>query len=91
MFVGKSIPEDDWGRVNIPKWLVTKTGSFVAIAMDTKRIEYDGMISNIKELYPEVYFNSKIDNNDFIGPLGIAYAHRIMAGQVKLEVTARKV
>ena len=59
--------------------------------MDIKRIDYDGMISSIKELYPEVYFNSKMDNNDFIVVLGIAYAHRIMAGQVKLEVTAYKV
>ena len=92
MFIGESEPEDDWGKVKIPEWLMAKAKSgLVAIAMNINETDYEQMISSIKDLYPDVYFNSTIDTNDFIGALGIAYAHRIMAGQVQLEVTVRQV
>lgn len=77
-----------WGRVRLPSWLATNTGSaLTTITMEMGVTGYQKMMAWIKDLYPDIYSNNKISTDDFIGALGIAYAHRIMAGNVSLEVT----
>lgn len=83
-----AIKRQKWGRVKLTSWLATNTGvPLIRISMEIDANGYQKMMNWIKELYPDVYDNNKISNNDFIGALGVAYAHRIMAGTVPIEVT----
>lgn len=77
-----------WGRVRLPSWLATNTGAVLTtITIEMGVTGYQKMMTWIKDLYPDIYSNNKISTDDFIGALGIACAHRIMSGNVLLEVT----
>ncbi|RHW49244.1 hypothetical protein [Lactobacillus bombicola] len=83
-----AIKRQKWGRAKLPSWLATNTGvPLTSFSMEIDANGYQKMMAWIKELYPDVYDNNKISNNDFIGALGVAYAHRIMAGTIPIEVT----
>lgn len=74
--------------VVVPSWLYnTNAPGMRRSTLKMNREKYDEMISAIRVLYPDIYANPKINNNDFIAVLGIAYAHRIMAGNRSVTVS----
>ena len=76
-----------WGQVILPSWLRADIGEQLTIVqLEMGEAGYERMMAWMKDLYPDVYNIKKINNDDFIGALGITYAHRIMAGNVSLEV-----
>lgn len=74
--------------VVVPSWLFnTNAPGVCRSTVKMNREKYDEMINAIRVLYPDIYANPKISNNDFIAALGIAYAHRIMAGNRSVTVS----
>lgn len=76
-----------WGLINLPEWMATNTAEpLLRAEISMNKNQHDKMLHQIAYLYPDIYNNNKISNDDFIGAFGIAYVHRILAGQVKIEV-----
>lgn len=77
-------------KIKLPVWLTTNTGvamEHCKITMSKKR--YLEMINSVKTIYPDVYNNSEIKNEDFIAAAGIAWAHRYVSGEFNIIVDER--
>lgn len=77
-----------WGKIKVPDWVLDSSKyKMVSVTMEMSAIAYQNMLDKIQALYPTVFTNEQINKNDFIAALGVAYAHRIMSGQVNVQVT----
>lgn len=76
-----------WGKIKIPNWLINKTNEkMLTVTMQISDTGYKQMLKVIKKLYPTVFADAKINKMNFIAALGIAYAHRIISGQITVKV-----
>lgn len=81
-----------WGKIKVPDWVLDSNEyKMVSVTMEMSAIAYQNMLDKIQALYPTVFANEQINKNDFIAALGIAYAHRILTGQVSVQVRATPV
>lgn len=77
-----------FGKMQLPDWLLNKSKyRMLTISMEINDHAYELMLNEIQDLYPTLVANKKINKNDLIAAAGIAYAHRIKAGQVSVNVT----
>lgn len=81
-----------WGKIRVPDWVLDSSEyKMVSVTMEMSAIAYQNMLDKIQALYPTVFANEQINKNDFIAALGIAYAHRILTGQVSIQIRATPV
>lgn len=74
-------------RIKLPVWLTTNCGTdmvHIKVLIDNEK--HQEMITSVKTLYPDVYNNSKIKNDDFIAAAGIVWAHRYISGKLNITV-----
>ncbi|CAM3196664.1 hypothetical protein SAMN04487792_1614 [Lactobacillus bombicola] len=78
--------------VKLPAWLASNTGEpMMNIQVTFSKQRYEEMIKAIKIIYPNIYANRNINNDNFIAATGVAYAHRMMTGEVKSYAKFNKV